>query len=340
MLDAMSLDQLRVFLAVCDAGSFSAAARRLRRAQSAVSHAVMTLEAALGLRLFDRGGRIPVLTAAGRTLAADARTVVGQAEEMKARARAIAADLEPELSLAVDAIFPRPVLIRALDGLRAEFPLLPVALYTEALGAVEERVLSGRCSLGISSLGNLAPAAAGLERRLLTEIPFVPVAAAMHPLARLPPPLGNAVLRRHTQLVLTDRSALTEGFRGGIVGERTWRFADLDTKLAFLVAGFGWGGMPTHMVEAEIAQGRLAALALEEWGGRPRHLPLSVVHRRGDTPGRAARWLLQRLEPELAQCPADHVGRPAALSSASAAPAASPGSRRAAVPRSPARTRS
>ena len=68
MLDAVTLDQLRVFVAAAETGSFSGAARRLKRAQSAVSHAVMSLEAALEIRLFDRGGRTPVLTEAGRAL--------------------------------------------------------------------------------------------------------------------------------------------------------------------------------------------------------------------------------------------------------------------------------
>ena len=50
-----SIDQLLVLLVVAEAGSFSAAAKRLGRATSAISYAIDTLEAQLGLSLFDRG---------------------------------------------------------------------------------------------------------------------------------------------------------------------------------------------------------------------------------------------------------------------------------------------
>ena len=62
MIDSLTLDQLRVLIAVADEGSFSGAARRLGRVQSAISQAVQTLEATLELALFDRSAKKPVLT--------------------------------------------------------------------------------------------------------------------------------------------------------------------------------------------------------------------------------------------------------------------------------------
>ncbi|AOW48278.1 hypothetical protein A4R89_01350 [Acetobacter ascendens] len=61
----VSLEQLEAFVATADAGSFSAAARRLGRAQSAISTHVANLEVDLGLELFLRTGRTPVLTPEG-----------------------------------------------------------------------------------------------------------------------------------------------------------------------------------------------------------------------------------------------------------------------------------
>jgi len=62
MLDGVSLDQLRTFIAAVDEGSFSAAARKLLRAQSVVSETVSNLEEQIGVPLFDRSGRYPKLT--------------------------------------------------------------------------------------------------------------------------------------------------------------------------------------------------------------------------------------------------------------------------------------
>ena len=71
MLDNLTLDQMRVLIAVAEDGSFSAAARRLGRVQSAVSQAIQTLEENLRLTLFDRSAKTPVLTDAGRAVGCD-----------------------------------------------------------------------------------------------------------------------------------------------------------------------------------------------------------------------------------------------------------------------------
>ena len=75
MLDGVSLDQLRTFVAAAEEGNFSAAGRRLRRAQSVVSQTLANLEGQIGVKLFDRSGRIPTLTDQGHALLADARAV-------------------------------------------------------------------------------------------------------------------------------------------------------------------------------------------------------------------------------------------------------------------------
>src|SRR6202046_5768796 len=106
MLDGVSLDQLRTFIAAVDEGSFSAAARRLNRVQSAVSGWVSALEEQIGITLFDRSGRCPKLTPEGVLLLADARAIVSGVDTMKARAKLMASGLETELSVVVDVFFP------------------------------------------------------------------------------------------------------------------------------------------------------------------------------------------------------------------------------------------
>ena len=76
MLDGVSLDQLRTFIAAADAGSFSAASRKLLRAQSVVSDTISNLEEQIRVTLFDRSGRYPKLTPQGVVLLADARSII------------------------------------------------------------------------------------------------------------------------------------------------------------------------------------------------------------------------------------------------------------------------
>src|SRR5689334_5873961 len=117
MLDPLTLDQLRILIAVAESGSFSAAARRLGRVQSAISQAMQSLELTLGTPLFDRSGKTPLLSDAGRVILDDARHLVRGAEMLRARAENIAANVEPELTLAIDSMFPSEVLMASLKAL-------------------------------------------------------------------------------------------------------------------------------------------------------------------------------------------------------------------------------
>ncbi|MBW4582524.1 MAG: LysR family transcriptional regulator [Tildeniella nuda ZEHNDER 1965/U140] len=71
----MKLSQLRAIVAVADYGNFSEAALALNLSQPAISHAIATLEAELGVSLFARGRRGAVLTVAGEQIVAHARQV-------------------------------------------------------------------------------------------------------------------------------------------------------------------------------------------------------------------------------------------------------------------------
>ena len=89
-----SFDQLTVLIAVAEAGSFSAAARRLKRAQSVVSYTIGQLEQQLGIAVFDRSGRSPVLTEAGRAVLGDARRAASAIDDLRARVAGLQSGLE------------------------------------------------------------------------------------------------------------------------------------------------------------------------------------------------------------------------------------------------------
>jgi DNA-binding transcriptional LysR family regulator len=286
-----TLDQLRVLAAVAEAGSFSAAARRLHRAQSVISYTIANLEAQLGLALFDRTGRAPVLTEAGRALMADARRIGAAVDDMRARAGALRHGTEAELSLAVDVLFPMSRLVDVLRQFAAAYPTVSLRLRVEALGGVMELVTSGTCALGVSGWPGAMPDR--IRARVIDRLLLVPVAAPAHPLAALPR-IGSADLREHTQLVLTDASHLTEGQDYGVLSLHTWRLGDLGARHALLLAGLGWCNMPHHLVADDIAAGRLTLLPIES--APSFDYPVSLLQRTDTILGQAGTWLADALE--------------------------------------------
>jgi DNA-binding transcriptional LysR family regulator len=301
MIEPLTLDQMRVLVAVAESGSFSAAARKLGRVQSAISQAVRTMEQALRLTLFDRSAKTPVLTDVGRAILEDARAVLARTQALQARARGFRDDIEPELTLAVESAFPMPLLMKSLEALRLAFPTLPATLFTESLGGARETLMSGAARMAIYPIPGGPPPDVTAE--FLARVALAPVAAADHPLARLGRPARREDLEAHVQLVLTGRNAFAQSLRGGLVSSHVWRFIDQTVRLEFLLSGFGWCNMPLHLVQEHIEAGRLARLEILN-GEPPAEFPLYVVSPRDRPLGRAGRWLAADLRERLKSCPA------------------------------------
>jgi DNA-binding transcriptional LysR family regulator len=157
---------------------------------------------------------------------------------------------------------------------------------------VSARVIDGSATIGVASPMGIT---AGLERKVLTTIKMVPVAAPQHPLAQVRGPISTARLRDAIQLVLSEIQG--EGHPDqAVLSARTWRVRDLQTKHALLRAGLGWGNLPAHLAREDIRARRLVALRVEAWGEDEHTLYLSAVYRGDVTFGPAHRWLLAQLE--------------------------------------------
>lgn len=290
-----TLDQLRIFVAVHDEGSFHAAARKLGRAVSVVSYGVAALEAQLAVTLFEReGSRRPLLTDAGRSLLASARAVIDDIDDLVARARSINAGVETEVSLALDVMVPLAALSSVLQEFQQAFPLVDLRLHVEALGAVAGLVAQGNSDLALA--GPVLLDLPELDRKEIGSVELVPVAAPGHPLAQLAR-IRPGQARNYLQLVLTDRSTYTQGKDFSVVSPRSWRLADLGAKRELLIGGSGWGNMPRHLVADDIAAGSLKVLALPE--GTSVDYRLSAMWRKDRPPGPATSWLLRAFEAAL-----------------------------------------
>jgi DNA-binding transcriptional LysR family regulator len=234
-----------------------------------------------------------VLTDEGTSLLTDARSVADNIDGFKARARAIREGLEPELSVVMDVMFPMEGVTRAAAHSRKTYPHTPLRLYVEALGGVVKPVLDGTCSVGI--IGSLPAVADELRSEPFVDIPLVTVVSPSHPFAGKRGAIPAAALTKEVQLVLTDRTSLTEGRNYGVFSALTWRLADLGAKHSFLKSGLGWGHMPLHMVQADIESGALVKIRVE---GAPRdtNMPMRIIYRKDSPPGPAGRAFTDQLK--------------------------------------------
>lgn len=306
MLDALTLDQLRTFVAVVEAGSFRAGARRLSRVQSAVSHAIANMEETLGVTLFDRGGHKPVLTQEGRALLADARAILLKVDSLRARARGLGEGVEVALSIVVDTLFPMPMVGAALKAMRESYPNVGMRVVSGPLGAPLAALHQKRCTLAISVGSDFRDP--HIELEALSTHPFVAIVAATHPLAARAGEKGelaSADLTDHLQIVLEDPSPLSKGRDFGVLSPQTWRVSGQDTKYELIRAGLGWGRLPLWLVQRDISDGCLVQLPATALGPRGEAMTQAFLARRSDEPlGPAARAFRQALLDEVGRSPA------------------------------------
>ncbi|MET0283298.1 MAG: LysR family transcriptional regulator [Polyangiales bacterium] len=292
MYDPVTLDQLRAFVTVVEEGSFSAAARKLKRVQSAISTAMANLEAQLGVALWDRSTKIASLTDAGRAVLGSARRVLSEVDGLRRLTASMVDGLEASVSLCVDALFPVPSLITMCKGFTVQFPEVALRIDTQVMSAVAERVLSGDATLGVVSPLGLLP---GLERRALTALRMIPVVSPKHALAQRKGCIPEAQLAQAVQIVLSERADAGVADQA-VLSSRTFRVADLHTKHLMLRAGLGWGNLPEQLVREDLQKKKLVAIRPEAWADDEHVLQLSAVHRRDTTIGPAHRWVLEQLE--------------------------------------------
>lgn len=297
MIGSLTLDQLRVLVAIADSGSFSAAARRLGRVQSAISQMIRTLEHTQGVTLFDRSAHKPRLTAIGSMMVDQARLVLSSAQRFESLALGARTGWETELPLAIDPLIPTQPLIASLRALRETYMDVPVTFRNEGLGGAERRLREGGATLGVCLLLPSVPD--DLMAYPLMDLQLLPVAAPDHPLARLDRPLETADFAAHVQLVLSDPVA-QDGPNYGVVSPRLWRFVDNGRRLDFLLAGLGWCKMPKHIVEPMLNDGRLILLDTQDQKVVPStRLLIYAAHIRDKPLGPIGTWLLNDLRQRL-----------------------------------------
>lgn len=287
----MNLLQLETLLTVVNTGSFSAAARKLGKAQSAVSTAISDLEIDLDLQLFDRSGRYPQLTEAGAKILQQAKLVHMQCNQLKELAVDLAAGTETCLRLAVDDEGQLPWLAPILAELAEKFPKLELQIMFPLLEDLTQLLADDAADLGICFQPQ-SPSEQFL-RWPLHQLHFVAAASVSHPLAKLDT-VSHTDLQQYRQLMVAGRGKGAEKQRGRLSGQVWWLEGDI-AVLAMVEQGIGWAWLPKHVLEQLSIQGSIKILPVDDEGSMLLPVQLELWQHRNKTTGPAALWLRRRL---------------------------------------------
>jgi DNA-binding transcriptional LysR family regulator len=290
----VTYDQLLAFLAVADEGGFGAASAALHKSQPAVSKLVRNLEDELGVALFDRKQYRATLSDAGRVFRERAAVVVEHTEALRTFGRQLGGQIESVVRIAVEAVTPVGPIMAILRGVRERFPAVRIELSTERLAGAADALREERAEIAVAT--TLGAGLTKLERVHFRTVRIHPVARRDHPLATCGTPIPPALLRAHPQIVLRDSgndpaAPSLNVLEGGL----RWSVTDVTAKRDVILAGMGWGGLPEHVVSADLASRVLVRLEVPEF--EVRAMELFAMRRRDRPHGVVAQALWEALRP-------------------------------------------
>lgn len=288
-VEHITVGQLTAFVAAVRAGSFSAAARRHRRAQSSISLAINNLETDLGVRLFDRSTHTPQLTDAGRLLFEDAQAVVQQIRRMQERAQLIAKCRDIPTCIVTDQLCPPSIIVLALHHYDELFPDMAARLEIRSTPAAIADLLKETDCLALTALAGFDDRRELLRTGTVATVELVPVVAPGHAIARAMP-LDLSALNRHRRIELPYTGHGVPGLAEGCV----MLVNDLGACLKLLEDGFGWSILPLHSVARKLKSGELLRIAISN--AKPEvHLPVELVLHAGRKSSSSLRRLATRI---------------------------------------------
>lgn len=266
---ALSSDNVLVFIAVLDHGSFSAAARALGRVPSAVSMTIAQLEAELDLVLFERTPREARPTEVARALEPEARQLASQLRRLQTHALTLHQGLERRLTLAIAPELLSAPWTGALAALAGDYPSLEVeVLSAPQAGAL--RMLHDQ----IVDLAVIFERVGTDEREAFQEFGsevLVAVTAPRHPLAQVHGvrPVRQEDLLDWRQVAVASRDT------GGadprvLISRKLWRTDSHLAALGLVQAGLGWAWLPQRLAAPLVASGALVEIGFENMSNQVR----------------------------------------------------------------------
>lgn len=279
----VSLDHWRSLAAVVDAGGYAAAAEALGKSQSTVSHSIQRLEQALGTAVFRIQGRRAVLTKVGEIALRRARVLLDEAANIERMAHMLAAGIEAELHIAVDAIFPNQVLLPAIADFAEAYPGTRVELQESIISGAADLIRQGHVQLAITP-----HVPQGWLGDHLLRLEFACVASPQHPLHRLGRTLTDRDLLQHRQLVVRDSGERRDLNVSWLRTEQRLTVGTMGTRIQALCQGLGFAWSPLLKIRRELEQGLLKPLPLDHGARRYADLYMVITDAEGAGPATLA----------------------------------------------------
>lgn len=282
-----SPEALTAFVETVSCGSFSAAARRLRKSQSTISTAIAHLEADLGVQLFDRSSRQPVLTEEGKKVLGYVQAILSASERLDEVALSLSGETEARLTFVLSDTLHPDVLEELMVQFDRQFPHTEFECLIGEDVDVIDLLQKERAQVGLIEARDHYPTDIGATRLPMQTLMGLYVAAS-HPLAKEKKLQWDQL---HTWRELRLNTYIDHGAQ--LAQGPVWSAPNYLLLLSMTVQGFGWCALPCALVEEFAAEKPLVQLAVPGW---PKAIAIDLLWNKKSPPGAAGSWLRYHLQ--------------------------------------------
>ncbi|MFQ9623281.1 MAG: LysR family transcriptional regulator [Enterobacteriaceae bacterium] len=282
-----SPEALTAFVEAVACGSFSAAARRLRKSQSTISTAISNLEADLGVALFDRATRHPTLTPQGEQVLSYVKAILAASNRLDELAISLSDETEARLTFVLSDTLHPDVLEDLLQQFDRRFPHTEFECLIGEDDDVIDLLQKERAQVGLIEARDSYPTEIGSTRLPLQTAMAIYVAPA-HPLAAQGRVTWDELHSWRELRLSTFLASSLEPAKGQV-----WSAPNYLLLLSMTVQGLGWCILPCALVDEFAGSGTLVALNIPGW---PRAISVDLLWNKKAPPGKAGSWLRQHLQ--------------------------------------------
>ncbi len=251
----LDIESFKVLDLIVETGSFSRAAEKLNKAQSAISYQIKKLEKQLGTSIFDRKHYRAKLTPAGRVILNEGRRLLNQVKYIAQLADRYAEGWEPSMEVVIDGALPMDPVMKTLKILTEREVPTKIKLKVEFLSGVQQRFVEDDADLMLVKDFIASP---GLVAEALPQIENILVTSPEHPLS-LEKNITRDRLQQFVELTVNDSAGIGSKYQDAhqFGGDRVFYLSGFIYKKHALLMGLGFGWMPEFLIKNELDSGAL-----------------------------------------------------------------------------------
>lgn len=286
----ITLEQARCFCALVETGNYQAAAQQMHKSHSAIVYAVSCFEKQCGVTLLNRKEYRSTLTAAGRRIYEQCRSLLESAAQLEQVCADLSSDWEPSVRLVYDGVLSPDPLLQIFNYFETQKIPTTLGFFSDFLQGVEKSFVELEAQFMISILD---PKQSGLNSVALEPLTLWLVAHKTHELAR------KKGVWTQDQLKTFNFFTVRGADRGLDLGTKeleetsTFHLSDFGLKKSAIMKGTGFGWLPEYMIQDELK--RKALIPVEWEHPHRRELLPRLYYRKRPGLGKAGQIILQEM---------------------------------------------